>query len=165
MWFQQIKNFSKISFDVIVLSDGSFLVAGTIQINSKGNLFVAKFTSTCTLDTTFGTTGIATYSALFGTSGRALVVQSDGKIIAAGQGKSNENGVVKKLNVKKGDEDKKSWGIIISTIVDDQFRKTIKQYGSKYTDDQYFDWFKKWFPNMIEKIKIEWRTKNLYVLI
>ena len=73
-----------ITSDVIVLSDGSFLVAGTIQINSKGNLFVAKFTSTCTLDTTFGTTGIATYSALFGTSGRALVVQSDGKILVVG---------------------------------------------------------------------------------
>ena len=34
-----------------------------------------------------------------------------GKIIAAGQGKSNENGVVKKLNVKKGDEVfYKKWG-------------------------------------------------------
>jgi uncharacterized delta-60 repeat protein len=32
----------------------------------------------------FGTAGIATYSALLGTSGRALVVQSDGKIIVAG---------------------------------------------------------------------------------
>ena len=61
------------------------------------------------------------------------------------------------VDVKKGDEDKKSWGIIISTIVDGQFRKTIKQYGSKYTDEQYFDWFKKWFPNMIEKIKIEYK--------
>ena len=73
-----------ITSDVVVLSDGSFVVAGTIQINNKGTLFVAKFTSTCNLDGTFGTTGIATYSALFGTSGRALVVQSDGKIIVVG---------------------------------------------------------------------------------
>jgi uncharacterized delta-60 repeat protein len=73
-----------VASDVVVLSDGSFVVAGTIQINNKGTLFVAKFTSTCNLDTTFGTTGIATYSALFGTSGRALVVQSDGKIIVVG---------------------------------------------------------------------------------
>jgi uncharacterized delta-60 repeat protein len=73
-----------VASDVVVLSDGSFVVAGTIQINNKGTLFVAKFTSTCNLDAQFGTTGIATYSALFGTSGRALVVQSDGKIIVVG---------------------------------------------------------------------------------
>jgi uncharacterized delta-60 repeat protein/LPXTG-motif cell wall-anchored protein len=73
-----------ITSDVIVLPDGSFLVAGTIQINNKGTLFVAKFTSTCNLDANFGTAGIATYSALFGTSGRSLVVQSDGKIIVVG---------------------------------------------------------------------------------
>ena len=73
-----------VASDVVVLSDGSFVVAGTIQINNKGTLFVAKFTSTCNLDGTFGTTGIATYSALLGTSGRALVVQSDGKIVVVG---------------------------------------------------------------------------------
>jgi uncharacterized delta-60 repeat protein len=73
-----------VASDVVVLSDGSFVVAGTIQINNKGTLFVAKFTSTCNLDATFGTAGIATYSALLGTSGRALVVQSDGKIVVVG---------------------------------------------------------------------------------
>jgi uncharacterized delta-60 repeat protein len=55
-----------------------------MQINNKGTLFVAKFTSTCNLDANFGTAGIATYSALLGTSGRALVVQSDGKIVVVG---------------------------------------------------------------------------------
>ena len=73
-----------VASDVVVLSDGSFVVAGTIQINNKGTLFVAKFTSTCEVDANFGTAGIATYSALFGTSGRALVVQSDGEIIVVG---------------------------------------------------------------------------------
>ena len=73
-----------VASDVVVLSDGSFVVAGTTQTNNIGTLFIAKFTSTCNLDTTFGTTGIATYSALFGTSGRALVVQSDGKIVVVG---------------------------------------------------------------------------------
>ena len=73
-----------ITSDVIVLPDGSFVVAGTMQINNKGTLFVAKFTSTCNLDANFGTAGIATYSALLGTSGRALVVQSDGKIVVVG---------------------------------------------------------------------------------
>ena len=73
-----------ITSDVIVLPDCSFVITGTMQINNKGTLFVAKFTSTCNLDANFGTAGIATYSALLGTSGRALVVQSDGKIVVVG---------------------------------------------------------------------------------
>ena len=38
-----------ITSDVIVLPDGSFVITGTMQINNKGTLFVAKFTSTCIL--------------------------------------------------------------------------------------------------------------------
>ena len=73
-----------VASDVVVLSDGSFVVAGTIQINNKGTLFVAKFTSTCNLDGTFGTTGIATYSAGDSTAGTALAIQSNGSIVVAG---------------------------------------------------------------------------------
>ncbi|MEY3070440.1 MAG: hypothetical protein RL473_547 [Actinomycetota bacterium] len=73
-----------VASDVVVLSDGSFVVAGTMQINNKGALFVAKFTNTCNFDPTFGNNGIATYLAGDGTSARALTVQSDGKIIVVG---------------------------------------------------------------------------------
>ena len=73
-----------VASDVVVLSDGSFLVAGTIQINNKGALFVAKFTSTCNLDGTFGTAGIATYSAGDSTAGTALAIQSNGSIVVSG---------------------------------------------------------------------------------
>jgi uncharacterized delta-60 repeat protein len=73
-----------VASDVVVLSDGSFVVAGTMQINNRGALFVAKFTNTCTFDATFGNNGIATYLAGDGTSARALTVQSDGKIIVVG---------------------------------------------------------------------------------
>jgi uncharacterized delta-60 repeat protein/LPXTG-motif cell wall-anchored protein len=73
-----------VASDVVVLSDGSFVVAGTMQINNKGALFVAKFTNTCNFDATFGNNGIATYSAGDGTSARALTVQPDGKIIVVG---------------------------------------------------------------------------------
>ena len=73
-----------VASDVFVLSDGSFVIAGTIQINNKGALFVAKFTNTCNFDATFGNNGIATYLAGDGTSARALTVQSDGKIIVVG---------------------------------------------------------------------------------
>jgi uncharacterized delta-60 repeat protein/LPXTG-motif cell wall-anchored protein len=73
-----------VASDVVVLSDGSFVIAGTMQINNKGALFVAKFTNTCNFDATFGNNGIATYSAGDGTSARALTVQPDGKIIVVG---------------------------------------------------------------------------------
>ena len=73
-----------VASDVVVLSDGSFIIAGTIQINNKGTLFVAKFTNTCNFDATFGTNGVATYLAGDGTSARALTLQSDGKIIVVG---------------------------------------------------------------------------------
>ena len=73
-----------VASDVVVLSDGSFVIAGTIQINNKGALFVAKFTNTCNFDATFGNNGVATYLAGDGTSARALTLQSDGKIIVVG---------------------------------------------------------------------------------
>ena len=73
-----------VASDVVVLSDGSFVIAGTIQINNKGALFVAKFTNTCNFDATFGNNGVATYLAGDGTSARALILQSDGKIIVVG---------------------------------------------------------------------------------
>lgn len=73
-----------VASDVVVLSDGSFVIAGTIQINNKGALFVAKFTNTCNFDATFGNIGVATYLAGDGTSARALTVQSDGEIIVVG---------------------------------------------------------------------------------
>ena len=73
-----------VASDVVVLSDGSFVITGTMQINNKGALFVAKFTNTCNFDATFGNNGIATYLAGDGTSARALTVQSDGKIIVVG---------------------------------------------------------------------------------
>jgi hypothetical protein len=59
------------------------------------------------------------------------------------------------VDVKKGTEDKKSWGIIIATLVDENFRKVIEEHGDKFTDEQYFEWFKKWFPNFIQKINFK----------
>ena len=70
--------------DVVVLVDGSFVITGTMQIDNKATLFLAKFTSACRFENSFGDDGIATYSANGGTSGRALAVQPDGKIVVVG---------------------------------------------------------------------------------
>jgi len=60
------------------------------------------------------------------------------------------------VDYRKEGEDKKSWGIIISSIVEENFRKTIIQNGNKYTDEQYFEWFKNWLPNQIRNISINY---------
>jgi len=79
-----VTDFDAVASDLVVLPDESFIVVGTMQIDNVGTLFVAKFTSSCSLDQLFGTEGIATYEADFGTSGRALVLQSNGSIVVVG---------------------------------------------------------------------------------
>ena len=77
-----------VASDVVVLSDGSFLITGKMQFvvqgTSRDTLFVAKFSRACHLEPTFGSAGIATYSAGGDTSGTALAVQSNGSIVVAG---------------------------------------------------------------------------------
>jgi uncharacterized delta-60 repeat protein len=73
-----------VASDVVVLSDGSFIVAGTMQINNKGTLFLAKFTSSCEVDGSFGNGGFAKYPSDNSTAGTALAVQSNGSIIVVG---------------------------------------------------------------------------------
>ena len=70
--------------DVVVLDDGSFVVAGTMQINNLSTLFLAKFNSSCNIDISFGNFGVATFSEFSGTSGQALALQDDGKIVVVG---------------------------------------------------------------------------------
>ena len=92
--------------DVVVLSDGSFIVAGTIQINNKGTLFLAKFTSTCEIDDSFGdgsfsNGGFATYSSDNSTAGTALAVQSNGSIIVAGYENDISDGGAQRILVTR----------------------------------------------------------------
>ena len=71
--------------DVVVLPDGKILAGGY----SGGQFLVARYTAAGALDTTFGTGGYARFDVNAGAAGadgiHGLAVQSDGKIIAAGQ--------------------------------------------------------------------------------
>ena len=76
-----------VASDVVVLSDGSFVITGRMQFNGKPVLFLAKFTSTCEIDGSFGNGGFATYSPVnstAGTAGTALAVQLNGSIVVVG---------------------------------------------------------------------------------
>lgn len=57
---------------------------------------------------------------------------------------------------KKDNQDKESWGMIISKIIIDEFTKVIKNNGNKFSDEEYYQWFKKWLPNVIKSIKIDY---------
>jgi|GEM_PF-1533050 len=73
------------AYSVAVQSDGGIVVAGAAFNGSNYDMALARYTSSGTLDTSFGSGGVATTS--FGgqdDGANSVVVQSDGKIIAAG---------------------------------------------------------------------------------
>lgn len=79
------------SADAVVLqTDGKILVAGRVGI-SPSRFAVLRYNSDGTLDTTFDTDGIVTTTILQNANARAIAVQSDGKIIVAGNARNNSN--------------------------------------------------------------------------
>ena len=66
------------SSGTIVQSDGKILVAGT----TGSNFVLVRYNSDGTLDTGFGTSGVATLSSSY--TMRGIALQSDGKIVAVG---------------------------------------------------------------------------------
>lgn len=71
--------------DIKFQSDGKILMCGTTGIETLGNLLVARYNgSDGALDTTFGTEGVVTSVIGKQSSGRSVAVQSDAKIVVAG---------------------------------------------------------------------------------
>jgi uncharacterized delta-60 repeat protein len=72
---------------VAVLGNGSIVVAGSAFNFSAGagDFLAVKYTSTGTLDTTFGTAGIALVDFGYDESAHAMSVQTDGKLTLAGE--------------------------------------------------------------------------------
>jgi uncharacterized delta-60 repeat protein/uncharacterized repeat protein (TIGR01451 family) len=73
-------------FAVALQSDGKVLVAGRAHTGSDHDFGLARYNSNGSLDTSFGTGGLATTDfAGSADYGRALALQSDGKIVVAGR--------------------------------------------------------------------------------
>jgi uncharacterized delta-60 repeat protein len=71
---------------VVIQSDGKIVVGGVTGGGLNEDFAVVRYTSTGALDTTFDTDGKQTTAIGFGNDGAyAVLVQSDGKIIAAGE--------------------------------------------------------------------------------
>jgi uncharacterized delta-60 repeat protein len=65
-------------------SDGKIVAAGYTYDGSNNNFALARYNTDGTLDTTFGTDGIVVTAGSGDDSAKALGIQSDGKIVAAG---------------------------------------------------------------------------------
>jgi uncharacterized delta-60 repeat protein len=76
---------------VAIQSDGKIVAAGT---GIPGGEQVARFNTNGSLDTTFGTAGVAALQL----NGALLALQSNGKIIVAGQGPGNSWNFLARLN-------------------------------------------------------------------
>jgi uncharacterized delta-60 repeat protein len=90
--FKQSGNDSTFVNAVAIQSDGKVLIGGSTPASAA----VVRLNTNGTLDTTFGVGGIANF-ATAGVQAFAMVVQPDGKILAAGSG--DETGLVARFNV------------------------------------------------------------------
>ena len=69
---------------VALQSDGKILVAGSLVTSQIGGFFVLRFNPDGSFDTSFDGDGIVVNSVLNSASGSAIAVQTDGKILVAG---------------------------------------------------------------------------------
>src|SRR4051812_29682359 len=76
---------------VAIQKDGKIIVAGSTSPSSGGmiSFALARYNTNGSLDSTFNGTGIATTAFVTDREARAVVIQSDGKIIAAGRDPSS----------------------------------------------------------------------------
>ena len=80
----QIGGNSDSANSVALQSDGKIVVAGDTLAPGNNNFAVARYNANGTLDTTFNATGKATADFSKFDYGRSVAVQSDGKIVVAG---------------------------------------------------------------------------------
>ncbi len=79
------------AYAIALQSDGKPVVAGYANVDATSQFFVARYTTTGALDTTFGTQGTVTsnLTAPVAVSFNGMTLQSDGKIIVAGSSQSS----------------------------------------------------------------------------
>jgi uncharacterized delta-60 repeat protein len=87
------------AYSVVLQSDGKIVAAGYSRIGSNDDFAVVRYNTDGSLDTTFDTDGKVTTAIGSGTElARSVVLQSDGKIVAAGysdNGSNNDFAVVR----------------------------------------------------------------------
>lgn len=69
---------------ITIDANGKILVAGTANISGQNNLYVARFNTNGSIDTTFNTTGYNTITASAGYIGTSIAIDQNAKIIVGG---------------------------------------------------------------------------------
>jgi len=89
-----------IAYSVVLQSDGKIVAAGYSRIGSNNDFAVVRYNTNGSLDTTFDTDGIVTTAIGSGTDiAYSVVLQSDGKIVAAGHARfGNDDFAVVRYN-------------------------------------------------------------------
>ena len=77
--------------DIVVQSDGKIVAAGFASNNGNYSFALARYTILGTLDTAFGNNGIVTTSIDSGATAQSIIIQPDGKIVAAGYARSGSD--------------------------------------------------------------------------
>jgi uncharacterized delta-60 repeat protein len=75
---------SAVAYGVALDASGNIIVVGASVLNGASSIALTRYTSAGVLDTTFGVNGIVLTAISSGSSGYALVLQSDGKIVVTG---------------------------------------------------------------------------------
>ena len=91
--------YTDVAYSVVLQSDGKILVAGSSFNGSDNDFAIVRYNTDGSLDSTFGTDGELTTAIGSGSDGaNSVVLQSDGKIVAAGyssNGSDNDFAVVR----------------------------------------------------------------------
>ncbi len=80
------------AYDMLIQPDGKYVIAGTIHLGTVDNYAVYRFNPNATIDGTFGVGGVFSIFLGYYDYGRAIALQSDGKILFAGYQSSNSGG-------------------------------------------------------------------------
>jgi len=82
----------EVAYSVVLQSDGKIVAAGYSDNGTNNDFAVVRYNTNGSLDTSFGTGGIVTTPiGSSGDEGRSVVLQSDGKIVAAGYSHNGTN--------------------------------------------------------------------------
>ena len=96
------------AYALAIQSDGKMVAAGFTDTGSQFEFALVRYNTDGSLDTTFNTTGIATTAISTKDEAFGLVIQSDGKIVAAGysnNGNTTNNGPRTKFGIVRYNTD------------------------------------------------------------
>jgi uncharacterized delta-60 repeat protein len=112
---------------VAIQGDGKILVGGTSSVDSTSDFVVARYNKNGTLDNTFGTNGVIIVPLGNSYSGvNSIMVQKDGKILAAGSSWDGRNYSVFSLlrfsaDVPTGIKENNGGGISASSVLEQNY--------------------------------------------